>query len=98
MKDMRLILGCSILLALGVVGICLPPSFAQRAATIRCQIDQSYSHQTAYSSGYEDIDQLQNLFVQTLAAGERQFVGQTGSVKTFFVGSGYPQVWVRDYA
>jgi hypothetical protein len=67
-------------------------------ATARGEIDRSYSHQTAYAFGNPDIDQLQDLFVRTLEAGERQFIGQTGPVKTFFVGSGYPQVWVRDYA
>ena len=87
-----------VILAISLLGTSPRVSFLQRIPEAKSQIGTSSSHQTAYSSANEYLDQLPDLFRQTLEADERIFLGQTGPVKTFFGGTDYySQVWLRDY-
>lgn len=61
-------------------------------------VDESYSRQTAYSSGEDSLNRLQDYFQPALKANEKSFQGEQGSVRGFGAGRGYPQIWLRDSA
>lgn len=70
---------------------------ARERATER-QVDENYSHQTAYLSGDDSLNRLQDFFQPTLKANEKSFEGEHRLVKGFGAGRGYPQIWLRDSA
>jgi hypothetical protein len=70
---------------------------SQQLATKR-QVDDKYSHQTAYLSVDDSLNRSQDFFQPALKANEKSFQGQHGFVKGFGAGRGYPQIWLRDSA
>lgn len=74
------------------------PTPLPRQAAIKRQVDDKYSRQTAYSSGDDSLNRLQDFFLPTLEANAKQFPGQQGSVRGFGAGRVYPQIWLRDSA
>lgn len=62
------------------------------------QVDDQYSHQTAYFSGDDSLNRLQDFFQPALKANEKYFQGESRVVKGFGAGQGYPQIWLRDSA
>jgi hypothetical protein len=55
-------------------------------------------HQTQYSANDESLNRLQDFFTSSLKATEKRFEGQSGMVRGFGAGTGYPQIWLRDSA
>ena len=75
-----------------------PCAQESQQSTTKRAVDKKYSQRTAYSSGHDSLNRLQDFFQPALKANEKSFQGEHVFVKGFGAGRGYPQIWLRDSA